>query len=244
MGEGMKRGVSMLKSILVIGLVLVVGTLAYCQDILFPFTWHQKMTLEVEADGQVYTGSSVVRVSVRENNTMTKRLGYPYKFGAMGEAAFVEIPGQRYLFALLSGGPADSEPQTNAINIFKDQLPRDGAERFAIVAKSRLKKDIPPSLYPLLVTFADINDPTSVKEVNPNDLAATFGPAAKLKRITLEITDEPVTEGTIESVLGWYWEYRENGFRLNGKKCVACPVSSEDFADLIGTGDFKIGGKQ
>ena len=162
------------------------------------------MTLKVEADGKWYTGSSVVKVTVRESDPLTKSLGFSSQFGARGEAAFVELPGPRYLFALLDWGPPDSGPQTNAINIFKDQLPGRGDERFAIVAKSRFKKDIPRSHYPLLVTFTDITDPTTVKQVDPANLAATFGPGVSLKRITLEITNEPVTEGKIESVLGWW----------------------------------------
>ncbi|MDR4487070.1 MAG: hypothetical protein R3B83_06040 [Nitrospirales bacterium] len=55
----------------------------------------------------------------------------------------------------------------------------------------------------LLVTFTDLTDPTTVKKVDPENLAATLGPGVSLKRITLEITDEPVTEGKIEQVLGW-----------------------------------------
>ncbi|MCA9500189.1 MAG: hypothetical protein KC588_13440 [Nitrospira sp.] len=162
------------------------------------------MTVEVDVDGQLYTGSSVVKVTVRDSDPLTKGLGFSSQFGARGEAAFVELPGKGYLFALLDGGPPDSGPQINAINIFKDQLPRSGDERFAIVAKSRFKKDIPRSHYPLLVTFTVITDPTTIKQVDPDNLAATFGPGISLKRITLEITDEPVTEGKIESVLGWW----------------------------------------
>ena len=192
----MKRG-------LVIVGVLLVGTLAYCKDFLIPYTWHQKMTLEVEVDSQLYTGSSVVKVNVGQSDPITQGLGYPLQFGARGEAAFVELPGTRYLFALLSGGPPDSGPQTNAVNIFKDRLPQRGIERFAVLSKSRLKQDIPHSHYPLLVTFTDITDPKTVQQVEPENLAATFGPGVSLKRITLGITDEPVTEGKIERVLGW-----------------------------------------
>ena len=47
----------------------------------------------------------------------------------------------------------------------------------------------------------DINDPNSVIEVDPDNLAATLGPGVSLKRIMLEITDEPVTEGKIEQIL-------------------------------------------
>ncbi len=194
-----------MKKILLIGVLVLIGaSVAYCQHFWIPYTWHQKMTVEVDVDGQLYTGSSVVKVTVRDSDPLTKGLGFSSQFGARGEAAFVELPGKGYVFALLDGGPPDSGPQTNAINIFKDQLPRRGDERFAIVAKSRFKKDIPRSHYPLLVAFMDINDPKTVQKVDPEDLAATFGPGVSLKRITLEITDEPVTEGKIERVLGWW----------------------------------------
>lgn len=86
-----------------------------------------------------------MNVTVSDSDPLTKGLGSSSQFGARGEAAFVELPGPRYLFALLRGGPPDSEPHTNAINIFKDQLPRSGNERCAIVAKLRFKKDIPRS---------------------------------------------------------------------------------------------------
>ncbi|WP_447971534.1 hypothetical protein [Nitrospira sp. M1] len=188
--------------LIVVG-VMLVAMLAYCKDFLIPYTWHQKMTLEVEVDGQIYTGSSVVKVSVGQSDPITQGLGYPLQFGARGEAAFVELPGNRYLFALLSGGPPDSGPKTNAVNIFAEHLPQRGIERFAVLSKSRLKQDIPLSHYPLLVTFMGITDPKTVQKVEPENLAATFGPRVSLKRITLEITDEPVTEGKIESVLEW-----------------------------------------
>jgi hypothetical protein len=194
---------SMKKAILIVVLVLVGVSVAYCQHFWFPYTWHQKMTVEVEANGQLYSGASVVKVSVRESDPVTKGLGFSLQFGAKGEAAFVELPGSRYLFALLDGGPPDSGPQTNAVNIFKDRLPQSGEERFEILSKSRFKTDIPRSHYPLLVTFTDIHDPKTVQKVDPDNLGATFGPGVSLKRITLEITDEPVTEGKIEQVLGW-----------------------------------------
>lgn len=62
---------------------------------------------------------------------------------------------------------------------------------------------MPREHYPLLVTFEDINHPASVRRVNPGDLSATFGPGYRLNTITLSITDEPVTEEKVETVLGW-----------------------------------------
>ena len=194
----------MIRTILLVVVVFIGVSLGYCYVGLNQYTWHQKMTLEVEAEGQLYTGSSVVKVRVKESEPLTKQLGYPLQFGAKGEAAYVELPDRRYLFALLGGGPPDSGPETNALNIFKEQLPKDNPERLVVLSKSHLKTEIPHSHLPLLVTFMDLTDPTTVKVVDPDNLAATFGEGVSLKRLTLEITDEPVTEGKIEQVLGWW----------------------------------------
>jgi hypothetical protein len=47
-----------------------------------------------------------------------------------------------------------------------------------------------------------VKDPKTVMLVDPNDIGATLGPGVKWRQITLEITDEPVTEG-IEMKLPW-----------------------------------------
>jgi len=52
------------------------------------------------------------------------------------------------------------------------------------------------SAYPMLVTFGDLDDPASVERVDPDDLAAIFGEGVALKRITVQLTDDPVTTGT------------------------------------------------
>ena len=64
-------------------------------------------------------------------------------------------------------------------------------------------RKLDPSDYPLLVTFTDMTGPQTVQKEDQDILAATFGPGVLLKCITAEITDEPVTERKIESVLGW-----------------------------------------
>lgn len=74
---------------------------------------------------------------------------------------------------------------------------------FPKLSKLRASAPLVRERYPLLVTFDDINDPKSIKRVDPDDLVATFGPGYSLKSITLEITDEPVTTGELEKVLRW-----------------------------------------
>ncbi len=57
--------------------------------------------------------------------------------------------------------------------------------------------------WPQMVTFADIADPLSVQLVDPDDLAATFGTGFALRKVTVQVTDEPVTLGRVEPVLSW-----------------------------------------
>lgn len=59
-------------------------------------------------------------------------------------------------------------------------------------------------LIPLLVTFDDITEPEpeTVREVDPEDLAAVFGEEVRLRAVTLEITGEVVTEGRVEGGVG------------------------------------------
>ncbi len=61
----------------------------------------------------------------------------------------------------------------------------------------------------MLVIFDDITKPETVREVDPEDLAAMFGEGVRLKAVTLEITSEAVTDGRVEGVLGWLGPYPE-----------------------------------
>jgi len=97
---------------------------------------------------------------------------------------------------------------------------RVGDERFAILSKARFTTDMRRSHYPLLVTFTAITDPKTVQQVDLDNLAGTFGPGVLMKRITLEITDEPVTKGKIERVLGWWCDLRKKQARLNGSTSI------------------------
>ena len=115
----------------------------------------------------------------------------------------LDLGNGKYLFALIK----DAELQ--ALRVFGERpLPQFTN---ALIASAKMTEDkmgagpvsVPVEFMPLLVTFDDITKPETVKRVDPNNLTATFGAGYALKSITLEITDEPVTEGKVESVLGW-----------------------------------------
>lgn len=189
-----------MKKIGSIVLILLVGGFGLWLYFFPSYSWHQKMTVEVEVDGQVYAGSSVVEMHVSGNPD----IGYVTRvrsYELHGEAVVVELPKDQYLFALLTYDVFDTG------RVFHDLVggvvsePEKGwASRIGDVEEVRA---IDPKDFALLVTFTDIKDPKTVKEVDPKNLAAIFGPGVSLKRIVLEITEEDVTEGKIGLVLKW-----------------------------------------
>lgn len=207
------------------------------------YSWHQKLTITVETPAGEVSGSSVSAVSWRKQWIQTDGMGWDYDL--TGEAVVVEVTPGQFLFALLKGAETTEYMGSVAGASIAGREGRviDGA----LFDEVRDKRDraagvitVPEVQYPLLVTFGDIADPASVRLVDLGDLAASFGPGVRLKAVTLEVTDEAVTEGTVDGVLGWIVGYQDNQWRLNGKKCVACPVTSENLADLMSAGDFLI----
>ena len=203
----------------------------------FPsYSWHQKMTVEVEVNGQLYSGSSVVEMTVSGHPPIPLVHGVR-DLDMRGEADVVKLPEGQYLFALLTYNAF------LASKVFHDKMDgslSESGERWAkVISGLRETRDIGLKDYPMLVTFTDINDPTTVQEVDPENLAATFGMGVSLKRITLEITDEPVTEGKIEGVLSWWCDLRKKRARLNGSTSIG--ISDNELSNNLGTGSFRIG---
>ncbi|MFZ2101145.1 MAG: hypothetical protein WAU86_11330, partial [Oricola sp.] len=167
-------------------------TLAGCGFLGFDsWNWRQKLTVIVETPEGVISGSSVVRVDVRYQPQIVAHQGGFYK-SAKGEAAFLEIRPGVYLFALLSN-EADRAVRT----FLPEGKTKNPKEDFAYLEGLREKRALSRADYPRLVTFANIEDPTTVRLVDSDDLAATFGPGYRLKSITLEVVDEPITNGAV-----------------------------------------------
>ena len=195
------------------------------------FSWNQKLTVTVETPLGERSGAAVVNERVTHGRQPLS--GSAVQYDITGEATVVEVAPGRYLFALL--GEASTKELAMRVwrEVMSEEQRRDPRKAYRMIENLREAREVPPMEYPLLVTFTDINDPKSVKEVKPSNLAATFGAGYSLKSITLEITDEPVTTGKVESVLGWLGKYPEPP--------LCKPVSSTDFsfcATLIHHGDF------
>lgn len=208
-----------------------------------------RLTVEVETPQGLRTGSSVIEVEVTEIGDGAWKL--PEASGVRatprGEAVAVDLPGGKVLFALLRSAESVDAASGYAYWAFK---PARYAGEYGFIEQTKelkrmrgvralrcpqwwydrggrrvgRKKDIRTDC-PMLVTFRDLADPTTVEKVDPDNLAATLGDGVALRRITVQMTDDPVTSG-IEERLEWLGKLRERGY------------SSEAFPDDIPLGNF------
>ena len=218
-------------------LVLVAIGLVGCGELGFNnWRWHQKMTVEVEVDGKTYTGSSVTSIHWWPNFFSGSWGGADWHSKVQGEAVVIELPNKKYLFALLSYS-GNTEYTANLATRVLAKEPKHrvwGKNIFQAVLdqKGKTPLAVPEDNYPLFVTFKDINDPASVEQYYPLPDDA-WRSKITMKKVTLEITDKPVTKGKVEKVLGWL-ENLKGGYLHGGSTSKGAPL------DLYG-GNFKVG---
>jgi hypothetical protein len=204
-------------------------------------SYRYKLTLAVNTPEGVKRGSSVVEilfwdVSIPAKGTMDK---------LRGEALYLDLGRDaRPLIALLTSQlhpkygknqrwSRDGGPDFNLFLRLYGEPPivdhvLAGVSRLARV---RGPRKITPDDLPDLVTFADVNDPKSVIEVDPNDLQATLGPNITWNEITLESTDEPITTGIVAR-LPWlpaYYGLTLDGDRYHDRNTLANSLGTAAF---------------
>jgi hypothetical protein len=212
---------------------------------------NRKLPVQADARGRYAGGkraSSVVEalfydVSFPERGSMHK---------LRGEALYLDLgPGAGPLIALLTSQlhpkygkelrwTRDAGPDDNLLSwLYGVALSAGIMDYVSQIARMRGPRQITAADLPDLVTFADIDDPKSVIEVDPNDLRATLGPNIAWHEITLESTDEPVTTG-IEMKLPWLPAY--HGKMLDGDT-LHYYGAKKTLANTFSTADFKWPGK-
>ena len=171
-------------------------------------TVRYRLTVDVDTPQGLRSGSSVLEARIRQSgkNSLLTPEARGVRTDLKGEAVTVEMPDGRLLFALLRR-PGGYAGQIVGLFNYVTPLPKFEGEYASVRRVEYLKEHggagvVPPERYPMLVTFDDINDPTSIREVDPGDLAASFGEGVSLRSIRVAITDDEVTTG-IEKHLKW-----------------------------------------
>lgn len=198
-----------------------------------------RLTLRAEVDGQPVEGSGVIQVmyvrNIRflgDNSLMSA--------GARGEAVILDLDKRGYVFALMTKNDDrndQSDPRMVLPVAFGLARAGIGPEHLPALRSLSGSRELPYNLLPLLVRFKDINDPRSVERVDPNDLAASFGPSVRLVGVTIEVVDNrvPITMG-IEKLLAWLPEYYDR--RLDGQRYETIDAPNRT-ANSLASGSFK-----
>lgn len=184
--------------------------------------YHYKITIEVETPEGLRKGSAVRRVVVDDLGELNITAPGAISRRIYGEAVAIDLPNNTTLFALISDGQYSDDHSERWAIIPDGWAPPKGekyyrAEIKKIMASKGKVFTLPPdrslpllsrgsparlSNYPQFVRFADRSDPRSLQLVDVENLAATLGEGYALKRITISITDEDVTNN-IEKRLPW-----------------------------------------
>jgi hypothetical protein len=167
-----------------------------------------RLTLEVETPEGLKTGSGVVSVHPdrgysRHGHTTTR-----------GDAVFVDLGGGKNLVALMAH--IDSTVDLDGMNYLALRAYKAAGRNVSFNEMSRMTGAVPVTgaLIPVLVTFADVRDPATIRTVSSEAVAA-FGNGFRLHDIHAEVVPnglwpldfggplgEPVTRG-LETKLPW-----------------------------------------
>lgn len=226
---GMSVDISWRRHVWAVALVVTLPLLGGCGG--DEHVWNQKQIVTIQTPTGEASGSSVTQVKALFGKQMS---GNEVVYGVSGEATVVEVRPGRYLFALLGGS---EERYYWAVAEKLEGKPR--GEWLGIIPQMKDVAMLDPSRhgYPLLVTFDDLSEPKSIRKIAPDDLAATFGVGYSLKSITLEITQEEITNSILEKILPWWCEIRGN--MLDGGNIVY--YKNESLANKIGSNELRTG---
>lgn len=197
---------SVAKFVAICALVVFVGYAAY--RLAFP-TYHlrYRLTLAVDVDGVEHTGSGVIGISYQPLPDWFVAGSEGLHFGGEmhGYAVTVDLGDRGLLFLIYlpplfkaSCSPPWGGNTLSTLPLSAFGLPDGGPRSYMghIVRKLQHdggSADVPFAKLPMLLRFRNIHDRRSNEEVDPCDLAATYGPGVRLKRATLEITNDPIT---------------------------------------------------
>ena len=175
-------------------LLIAAITLTSCGS-LSSETYRYRMTVEVETSEGIRSGSSVIEVTTWKGVAFPGPEAGGLQNEVRGEAVAVDLPGGRTVFALLRRPDFEDAAAINAQIAFASRLrdiaPSDWRGLVRALRHMQGAALLPPSGYPTIVYFANPRDPRTIQALDRSHFR--FGNGARVRRILIEITDDPVT---------------------------------------------------
>jgi hypothetical protein len=168
-----------------------------------------KLTVEVETPQGLRSGYSVYEVTAQKHAKFLPEARARSR-DVRGEAVAVDLPGGKTLFALLKtmNQSGDDNLAYLSMATLDPAYQNDwveSAQRIAMGVGLTSPAEVLPENYPMLVTFRDLTDPASLELVDPKNLTATFGPGVRLRRLTAEVIEVPMTTGIEKRLDKYFW---------------------------------------
>lgn len=186
-----------------LGIVLAVLVGLYClYKLQYPsHVYRVRLVLNAETPSGLKSGSGVLEVRARRYPAWTTLGNNSGETRLHGEAVFVDLgvglDGKpQHVIALLVLGPRGENVDFHSLpsQVFEPlwsqkpgSLNYHGSAAEMVKLPLGTKVELYGSRIPVLVTFADLNDPKTARVVDPNNFEATFGRGFRLNSATMEI---------------------------------------------------------
>jgi hypothetical protein len=160
------------------------------------YTYRYRMTVNVEVDGQMRSGSSVIEVRVSKQLVFLPSVN-PLAYAVRGEAVYLALGGGRSIVALLASGEFANDTDYPRflvsglhfkLNLFDDR-------KLASLPTLGGKWELPSNELPTLVAVSDPNNSAKLKVIRPDQLEQIFGPNVHWRGVVIEMTTDPATRG-------------------------------------------------
>ncbi|MGQ3353776.1 MAG: hypothetical protein ACT6XY_09995 [Phreatobacter sp.] len=168
-------------------------------------TLRYRLTVEVEVDGEIRTGTSVGEATYTSMRRLPFLLIPPFVSDLKAEATVVDLGPRGLLFVLIDRLTHPPGYRTVASNYLAAIIPWAfgfGEETIRSISSLNKTVDLAGDLLPPMIKFGSHLVPESAQFVDPNNLERSFGPNVRLRRVRLATTHEPITN-QIEKVLPW-----------------------------------------
>ena len=183
---------------LLITVVVLVATVTAWYTWSFPtVSYRYRLTVSVEADGRVHTGSSVIEAQYRFNPQWATGLfnGVQYRPKVIGQAVFIDMGARGALIAARTMHqsdllvprayePADWRRRGRGVPITRQTI-EEISQKHGLI-------ELTPDNLPAFYWISDPADLTTEKRVEPDQFASVIGHSARLVSVQIEITHDPV----------------------------------------------------
>lgn len=175
---------------------------------------HYRMTASVETPKGIVTGSSVIEVTWRAPGTIFGPLGSA-GYSVKGEGIVVDLPDNERLYLTLkspasedwaawvvryvepaghSERPSRPDPENHYSELDRYWAAVRADRQVHVIPRYTTRGQTGVENYPYFFRFRNRNDPGSSEFVDPDNLEKTYGSGYKFLSLTLQVTEDPVTQ--------------------------------------------------